>query len=71
MAESRLWSDLNFNRKAVTISDGSQTFYFKSLGDCAKFISDFSGFKVSSIKQLLSQKFKVICGFKIFYETEK
>ena len=71
MAESRFWSNLKTHCKAVTISDKSQMFYFKSLGDCAKFISDFTGVKASQIKKKLSQKAEFICGFKIFYETER
>ena len=71
MAESRLWSKLKLNHKAVTISDKSQTLYFKSFSDCAKFISDFTDVKKYQIEKLLSQKAEFICGFKIFYETER
>lgn len=71
MAESRFWGDLKTNCKAVTISDKSQTLYFKSFSDCAKFISDLSGFKSSQIKKYLCKKAEFICGFKIFYETER
>lgn len=71
MAESRLWSKLKLNHKPVTISDKSQTLYFKSFSDCAKFISDFTGIKKYKIQEFLSQKAKFICGFKIFYETER
>ena len=71
MAESRFWGNLQTHRKAVTISDGCQTFHFKSFKDCAKFIANFGEHKASYLTKLLSRKAEFICGFKIFYETER
>ena len=65
---SGYWKKPKTSNKAVTISDGSQFFHFKSFGECAKFLESFTGFKASTIKPLLTKRAEVIVGWKIFYD---